>query len=77
MYARHLKPAGIKLGMPWLAWHCFRRAAATAAQMIHMDLSDRMALLGHSRGTQTMEYERIDSEGRRGAIDALAKKMVN
>ena len=46
---RHLKPAGRKLGMPWLSWHTLRRTHATLLQAAGASLRDAQAQLGHAR----------------------------
>ncbi len=51
----HLKPAGGKLGMPWLSWHTLRRTHATLLQAAGASLRDAQAQLGHSRMSTTLE----------------------
>jgi len=52
---RFLKPAGKKLGMPWLNWHTLRRAHITLFQVAGGSLRDAQAQLGHSKMSITLE----------------------
>ena len=52
---RDLKPAGRKLGMPWLNWHTLRRTHATLFQFAGGSLRDAQAQLGHSKMSTTLE----------------------
>jgi integrase len=61
--ARQLKPAGRKLGLPWLSWHVFRRTHATLSEIEGIPLSDRIATMGHTNAGMTMRYT-ISDEGR-------------
>jgi integrase len=51
---RHLKPAGVKLAMPWLNWHTLRRTHATLFQVAGGSLRDAQAQLGHSKMSTTL-----------------------
>ena len=44
---RELKPAGRKIGTPWLGWHTLRRTHATLLQAAGGSLKDAQAQLGH------------------------------
>jgi len=69
---RHLKPTARKvLGIDWVSWHVFRRSAATWAEGVHMPLSERMAMLGHSLPEMTLHYSQADIERRRGFLDTI------
>ena len=46
---RELKPAGVKIGAPWLSWHTLRRTHATLLQAAGGSLKDASAQLGHSK----------------------------
>ena len=46
---KYLKPAGRKLGMPWLNWHTLRRTHATLLQHAGATLREAQAQLGHSK----------------------------
>ena len=52
---RHLKPAGAKIGAPWLNWHTLRRTHATLLQVAGASLKDAQAQLGHSKMSTTLE----------------------
>jgi integrase len=56
---RQLKPAGQKIGAPWLSWHTFRRTHATLLQLAGGSLKDAQAQLGHSRLSTTLEIYTI------------------
>jgi integrase len=46
---RHLKPAGKKIGVPWVSWHTFRRTHATLLQLAGGSAKDAQAQLGHAQ----------------------------
>lgn len=73
---RYLKPAGRKLGMPWLSWHVFRHTHATFGEQIGMALSDRQAQMGHADVEMTLHYTHSDLERRRAAVETIAGKLV-
>ena len=52
---RHLKPAGRKIGAPWLSWHTLRRTHATLLQLAGGTLKDAQAQLGHTKLSTTLE----------------------
>src|SRR6267154_4050124 len=54
-----LKPAGRKLGMPWLNWHTLRRTHATLLQHAGATLREAQAQLGHSKMSTTLELYTI------------------
>ncbi|HZS26896.1 MAG TPA: site-specific integrase [Candidatus Angelobacter sp.] len=56
---RQLKPAGQKIGAPWLSWHTFRRTHATLLQLAGGSLKDAQAQLGHTRLSTTLEIYTI------------------
>jgi integrase len=73
---RVLKPAGRKLGIPWLSWHVFRHTHATLGEQIGMALSDRQAQMGHGDVRMTLHYTHADLERRRLAIEAMSDRLV-
>ncbi len=73
---RALKPAGTQLGIPWVSWHAFRHSHATFAEDVEMPFSDRQAQMGHSAGNMTLHYTHSDLERRRGAVEAIAGRLV-
>jgi Phage integrase family len=52
---RELKPAGRKIGTPWLGWHTLRRTHATLLQAAGRSLKDAQAQLGHTKLSTTLE----------------------
>jgi len=52
---RQLKPAGQRLGIPWLNWNTLRRTHATLFQKAGGSLREAQARLGHSRMSTTLE----------------------
>ncbi len=74
--ARHLKPAGTKLGMPWVSWHCFRHTHSTLTKTVGLSDFDRMGLMGHSSMAMTDRYTHLDTERRRAALDEIGAKLI-
>lgn len=73
---RVLKPAGVKLGIPWLSWHVFRHTHATLGEEIGMALSDRQAQMGHGDVRMTLHYTHSDLNRRRQAIEAMTDRLI-
>jgi integrase len=76
---RHLKPAGHKLGMPWLNWHTLRRTHITLFQVVGGgSLRDAQAQLGHSKMSTTLEiYTLPIPEQQRTTVEKLSVLMAN
>jgi integrase len=75
---RHLKPAGQKLGMPWLSWHTLRRTHATLLQAAGASLRDAQAQMGRSRMSTTLEvYTLPIPEHLRLAVENLSRLVTN
>jgi integrase len=75
---RHLKPAGQKIGAPWLSWHTFRRIHATLLQLAGGSLKDAQAQLGHSRLSTTLEIYTIPlPDHQREAVHKLSQLVTN
>jgi len=75
---RDLKPAGRKLGMPWLNWHTLRRTHATLFQVAGGSLRDAQAQLGHSKMSTTLEiYTLPIPEQQRATVEKLSVLMAN
>lgn len=72
---RALKPAAAAIGCPWVSWHTFRRSTATWAEAVSMQLSDRMAILGHGSAEMTMLYTAADMNRRRAALNQIAEQL--
>src|SRR5439155_24449503 len=73
---RVLKPAGERLGIPWLSWHVFRHTHATLGEQIGMALSDRQAQMGHGDVRMTLHYTHSDLNRRRQAIEAMSDRLI-
>ncbi len=75
---RYLKPAGKKLGMPWLNWHTLRRTHITLFQVVGGSLRDAQAQLGHSKMSTTLEiYTLPIPEQQRVTVEKLSVLMAN
>lgn len=75
---RHLKPAGRKIGAPWLSWHTFRRTHATLLQLAGGTLKDAQAQLGHSKLSTTLEIYTIPLPAhQREAVENLSRMVTN
>jgi hypothetical protein len=75
---RDLKPAGRKLGLPWLSWHPLRRTHATLFQFAGGSLRDAQAQLGHSKMSTTLEIYTLPlPEQQRATVEKLSVLMAN
>jgi integrase len=75
---QHLKPAGGKLGMPWLSWHTLRRTHATLLQAVGASLRDAQAQLGHSKMSTTLELYTLPIPAHlREAVEKLSQLVTN
>ena len=75
---RELKPAGRKLGMPWLNFHTLRRTHATLFQVAGGSLRDAQAQLGHSKMSTTLEiYTLPIPENQRATVEKLSVLMAD
>jgi integrase len=69
---RHLKPAGLKLGLGWVSWLVLRRSFATWLKMAGADVKDAQALMRHSRASTTLDtYMQFLPESQRKVVDRL------
>lgn len=69
---RHLKPAGVKLGIGWVNWLVLRRSFATWLKMAGADVKDAQALMRHSRASTTLDiYQQFVPESQRKVVDSL------
>jgi len=73
----HLKPAGRKLGMPWLSWHDLRRTFATLADQENISIGERKELMGHGRAEMTLHYTHVPSQRVADVLERLSEKIVN
>jgi integrase len=75
---RELKPAGEKVGAPWLSWHTLRRTHATLLQAAGGSLKDASAQLGHSKLSTTHEIYTLPLPAhQRAAVEKLAHLVTN
>jgi integrase len=75
---RELKPAGAKIGAPWLNWHTLRRTHCTLFQEAGGSLRDAQAQLGHSKMSTTLEVYTIPiDERRREVVEKLGQLVTN
>jgi len=69
---RHIKPAAVKIGMPWINWQVLRRSFAMRLKQQGADVKDAQALMRHSKASTTMDvYMQFDSESQRRVVDGL------
>jgi len=75
---RHLKPAGKKIGVPWISWHTFRRTHATLLQLAGGSAKDAQAQLGHAQITTTLGIYTIPIPAhQRAAVEKLSQLVTN
>jgi integrase len=75
---RELKPAGRKIGTPWLGWHTLRRTHATLLQAAGGSLKDAQAQLGHTKLSTTLEIYTVPIPAhQRAAVENLARLVTN
>jgi integrase len=75
---RHLKPAGAKIGAPWLGWHTFRRTHATLLQLAGGSVKDAQAQLGHMQIATTLGiYTLPIPEHQRAAVEKLEQLVTD
>lgn len=76
--ARHLKPAGLLIGAPWLSWHTFRRTHATLLSQSGASPKDAQAQLGHAHISTTMDiYTQPTPTHQRAAVERMAQLVTN
>jgi integrase len=73
---RHLKPAGLKLGMSWLSWHDLRRTFATLADQEKISIGERKELMGHGRAEMTLHYTHVPSQQVSEVLERLSDKII-
>lgn len=75
---RHLKPAGARVGAPWVSWHVLRRTHGTLFQKAGGSLRDAQAQLGHANMSTTLEIYTLPlPDSQREAVENLARMMAN
>lgn len=75
---RELKPAGQKIGAPWLSWHSFRRTHATLLQLAGGSAKDAQMQLGHSKLSTTQDIYTLPLPAhQREAVENLSRMVTN
>jgi integrase len=75
---RYLKPAGRRIGAPWLSWHTLRRTHATLLQLAGGSAKDAQAQLGHSNINTTLGiYTLPIPSHQREAVEKLSRMVTN
>lgn len=70
--ARHIKPAGRKLGIGWVNWQVLRRSCATWLDQAQVNVKDAQGLMRHSRASTTQDvYQQVVPEAQRKAVRKL------
>jgi len=70
---RYIKPAGRKLGMPWLNWRCLRTSHATWLKLAGADVKDAQAQMRHSRASTTLDiYQQFIPESQQRVVARLS-----
>jgi len=76
--ARHIKPAGRKVGIGFVNWRCLRTSCATWLKKAGADPKDIQGHLRHSRLGTTMDiYVQDVPESRRRAVGQMPIRSVN
>jgi len=74
---RYIKPAGRKVGIPFVNWRCLRTSCATWLKKAGADPKDIQGHLRHSRVSTTMNiYVQDVPESRRQAVSRLPIRSV-
>ena len=75
---RYLKPAGKRIGAPWLSWHSFRRTHATLLSQAGASPRDAQAQLGHADiGTTMNLYTHPTPDHQRAAVEKAGQLVTN
>lgn len=77
---RFLKPAGRKLGIPWLNWRSLRTSHATWLKIARADVKDAQAQMRHSRASTTLDiYQQFVPESQRKVVERLStlSQLIN
>jgi integrase len=72
------KPAGQRIGAPWLSWHSFRRTHATLLQLAGGSAKDAQMQLGHSKLSTTQDIYTLPLPAhQREAVENLSRMVTN
>jgi integrase len=78
LLARVLRPAGVKIGAPWLSWHTLRRTHATLLSESGASPNDAQAQPGHAHISTTMDiYTQPTPQHQRDAVNRLSELVTN
>jgi len=70
---RFIKPAGRKVGTPWVNWRCLRTSHATWLKMAGADVKDAQGQLRHSRASTTLDiYQQFVPESQYRVVEKLS-----
>ena len=70
---RFIKPAGRKVGAPWVNWRCLRTSHATWLKMAGADVKDAQGQLRHSRASTTLDiYQQFVPESQYRVVEKLS-----
>lgn len=71
--SRFIKPAGRKMGLPWVNWRCLRTSHAVWLKLAGADVKDAQGQMRHSRATTTLDiYQQFVPESQRKVVDKLS-----
>jgi integrase len=74
---RYIKPAGRKVGIPFVNWRCLRTSCATWLKKVGADPKDIQGHLRHSRVSTTMDiYVQDVPESRRQAVSRMPIRAI-
>ena len=74
---RFLKPAGEKVGIPWVNWRSLRTAHAVWLKLAGADVKDAQGQMRHSRASTTLDiYQQFVPESQRRVVDKLTTLRV-
>jgi integrase len=75
---RELKPAGTRIGTPWVSWHTFRRTHATLLQLAGGSAKDAQVQLGHAQISTTLGIYTLPIPAhQRAAVEKLSGMVTN
>lgn len=74
--ADHLKPAGRKIGAPWVSWHCFRHTASTAADRAGMTDAEKEKLFGWASKQMRGRYTHPELETIRERMERMEARVI-
>jgi integrase len=75
--SRYLKPAGRKIGSPWVNWRSLRTSHAVWLKLAGADVKDAQGQMRHSRASTTLDiYQQFVPESQRRVVDKLSTLRV-